>query len=154
MIAGVVGLVAGISIVAFVGSMKWYGIADIIIGGGLILMVSLSSVLAAFFSRTGRYGLNLTIVILAFTGILVVINFVSFQHNSRTDVTATKQFSLFRSANYLLDDFSLISIFSKEPIFREFNLNRNEYNFVRFSSWLFMPGLLGLMAALVWWVRR
>ena len=58
------------------------------------------------------------------------------------------------SANYLLGDYSLVSIRPKAFTFRELNLNRNEYNFVRFSSWLFMPGLLGLMAALVWWVRR
>ena len=58
------------------------------------------------------------------------------------------------SANYLLGDFSLVSIRDKAFTFREFNLNRNEFNFVRWTSWLFLPGLMGLMAALVWWVRR
>jgi ABC-type uncharacterized transport system involved in gliding motility auxiliary subunit len=58
------------------------------------------------------------------------------------------------SVNYLLGDYSLVSIRPKAFPFREFNLDRNEHNFVRFSSWLFLPGLLGLMAAFVWWVRR
>ena len=58
------------------------------------------------------------------------------------------------SANYLLGDFSLVSIRDKAFTFREFNLNKNEFNFVRWTSWLFLPGIMGLMAALVWWVRR
>ena len=85
--------------------MDWYGIADIIIGGGLILMVALiglSSVLAAFLSRAGRYGVNATIMAAAFTGIVVVINFVSFENNNRTDVTATNQSSLHSSTKQLL----------------------------------------------------
>ena len=105
--AGIVGLVSGIIVVAFVGSMYWYGIADIIIGGGLILIVALiglSSVLAAFVSRAGRYGINATIMAAAFTGILVVINFVSFENNNRTDVTATNQSSLHNSTKRLLKD--------------------------------------------------
>ena len=104
-LAGIVGLVAGIIVVAFVGSMYWYGIADIIIGGGLILIVALiglSSVLSAFLSRAGRYGLNATIMAVAFTGIVVVINFVSFDNHNRTDVTATNQSSLHSSTKRLL----------------------------------------------------
>jgi len=58
------------------------------------------------------------------------------------------------SANFLVGDFSLVSIRPKVFGFREFFLDANEYDFVRFSSWLFLPGLMGLMAALVWWVRR
>jgi hypothetical protein len=58
------------------------------------------------------------------------------------------------SANFMVGDFSLVSIRPKIFAFREFNLDANEYDFVRFSSWLFLPGLMGLMAALVWWVRR
>jgi len=58
------------------------------------------------------------------------------------------------SANFLVGDYSLVSIRPKTFAFREFNLDANEYDFVRFSSWLFLPGLMGLMAAFVWWVRR
>ena len=58
------------------------------------------------------------------------------------------------SANFLVGDYSLVSIRPKVFAFREFNLDANEYDFVRFSSWLFLPGIMGLMAAFVWWVRR
>ena len=58
------------------------------------------------------------------------------------------------STNYLLGDYSLVSIRPKALAFREFNLDRNEYDFVRFSSWLFLPGLMALAAGLVWWLRR
>ena len=106
-LAGIVGLIAGGLVVAFVGSMRTYGYIDMGIGGGLILVVSLislSSVIAAFFSRTGRYGINAAIMIIAFTGIVVVINFVSFEKNSRSDVTATNQFSLHSTTKQLLKE--------------------------------------------------
>ena len=58
------------------------------------------------------------------------------------------------TANYLMGDFSLVSIRDREFVYREWNLDANEFNFVRFSTWLLLPGLMGLMAIVVWWVRR
>lgn len=58
------------------------------------------------------------------------------------------------SANFLLGDISLVSIRDRAFVRREIILDTNQYDFVRFSSWFFLPGLMGLMAALVWWVRR
>jgi hypothetical protein len=58
------------------------------------------------------------------------------------------------SANFLVGDYSLVSIRPKQFSFREFNLDANEYDFVRFSSWLFLPGIMAMMASLVWWIRR
>jgi ABC-type uncharacterized transport system involved in gliding motility auxiliary subunit len=58
------------------------------------------------------------------------------------------------STNYLLGDYSLVSIRPKAFAFRELNLDANEYDFVRFSSWLFLPGIMALAAGLVWWLRR
>ena len=106
-IAGTIGLVSGISIVAFVGSLKPYGIANIIIGValiGLVTLISLSSVVAAFFGRTGKYGVNTIIMLAAFTGIVAVANFISFENHSRIDVTATNQFSLANRTKQLLKD--------------------------------------------------
>ena len=106
-IAGIVALIAGGVVAGFVESMRTYGYIDIAIGGGLILIVALiyeSSVVAAFFSRTGRYGVNAAIMVAAFTGIIVVINFVSFENNSRADVTATNQFSLHQTTKALLKE--------------------------------------------------
>ena len=80
-IAGVVALITGIIVVAFIGSMRLYGYIDILIGvvllGG-VGSVLFSNVLTAFLSRTGRYGTNTLILVGAFTGIIIVANVISF----------------------------------------------------------------------------
>ena len=86
---------------------------------------------------------------------LIVFGDSDFIANSSLDTGRGSGADFFlNSANYLLGDFSLESIRPKAITFRELNLNRNEERFVRWTSWLFLPGLLGLMAALVWWMRR
>ena len=105
LIAGIVGLVTGIVLVAFVSSMRVYGYIDIAIGASLIALVGAvfaSSVVAAFLSRTGRYGVNTLLALAAFTGIVVAVNFVSFENKQRVDVTATNQFSLSERTRELL----------------------------------------------------
>ncbi len=104
--AGIVGLVTGIVIVAFVSSMRLYGYIDIIIGASLIAVVGavfISTVIAAFLSRTGRYGVNTLILLAAFIGIVIVLNVISFENKQRVDVTATNQFSLSERTRELLD---------------------------------------------------
>ena len=106
LIAGIVGLVTGIVVVAFVSSMRLYGYIDIAIGASLIALVAavfISTVVAAFLSRTGRYGINTLILLGAFIGIVIVINVVSFENKQRVDVTATNQFSLSERTRELLD---------------------------------------------------
>ena len=106
LVAGIIGLVTGIVIVAFVSSMRLYGFIDIIIGGSLIALVGvvfISNVLAAFLSRTGRYGINTLVLLGAFIGIVIVLNVVSFENKQRVDVTATNQFSLSERTRELLD---------------------------------------------------
>ncbi len=105
--AGVVALVIGIGLIAFVASMRLYGI--ILIGLGVVLigtigLIFLSAVFAAFISRTGRYGVNTLVMLAAFLGIVVVVNFISFANHTRIDTTATNQFSLHSSTKNLLDD--------------------------------------------------
>ena len=107
LIAGIIGLVTGIVVTAFISSMRLYGIIDIIIGVvliGLVGAVFISSVIAAFLSRTGRYGINTLILLVAFTAIVVVLNLVSFENSQRVDVTATNQFSLSDRTRDLLED--------------------------------------------------
>ena len=97
LIAGIIGLVTGIVVVAFVTSMRVYGYIDIAIGGGLIALVGvvfISNVVAAFLSRSGRYGINTLIVLGAFTAIVIVANVISFENTSHMDLTATNKFSL------------------------------------------------------------
>ncbi len=106
-LAGIVALVAGISLVAFVPSMRLYGVINVGIGVfliGLIGLISLSSVFSAFISRTGRYGVNSTIMVAAFTGIIVVVSIISFENNSRVDLTATNQFSLAQRTQDVLEN--------------------------------------------------
>ena len=105
LIAGIIGLATGIVIVAFVSSMRLYGYIDLAIGATLIALVGavfISSVVAAFLSRTGRYGVNTLIVLAAFTAIIIALNFVSFENQRRVDVTATNQFSLSERTRELL----------------------------------------------------
>ena len=105
--AGIIGLVTGIVIVAFISSMRLYGYIDIIIGASLIALVGavfISTVIAAFLSRTGRYGINTIILLSAFTAIVIVLNLVSFENTERVDVTATNQFSLSDRTRDLLND--------------------------------------------------
>jgi hypothetical protein len=106
-IGGVIALVSGIIVVAFVSSMRLYGIIDIIIGVVIIAFVGLiflSSVVAAFLSRTGRYGVNSLIMLGAFTGIALLIGIVTFENNKRFDLTATNQFSLATRTTQILSD--------------------------------------------------
>ena len=106
-IAGIFALVVGISLAAFVSSLRLYGF--IIIGVGAVFLATigliyLSNVLAAFISRTGRYGVNSLVMLVAFVGILVVVNFITFSNNSRIDTTATQQFSLATGTKNLLNE--------------------------------------------------
>ena len=105
-IAGIIGLVTGIVVVAFVSSMRLYGYIDIAIGASLLALVGavfISSVIAAFVSRTGRYGVNTLILLGAFTGIIIIANVISFENIGRLDVTATNQFSLSSRTKDLLN---------------------------------------------------
>jgi len=108
-LAGVIGLVTGIAVVAFISSMRLYGYIDIAIGAillGGVGSVLFSNVLTAFLSRTGRYGANTLILVGAFTGIIIVVNVISFENNSRMDVTATNQFSLGNRTKDVLSNLS------------------------------------------------
>ena len=106
-IAGIFALIVGIVLAAFVPALRLYGF--IVIGVGVVLLAAmaliyLSSVLAAFISRTGRYGVNSLIMLAAFLGIVVVLNFITFSNNARIDTTANQQFSLANSTRNLLRD--------------------------------------------------
>ena len=106
LIAGVIGLIVGAVLLAFIGSLKLYGGIVIGIGAVLVLLVGLSyfsQVLAAFFSRTGRYGVNTVIMTAAFFGLVALINYVAFENHLRSDTTATNQFSLAQRTRDLLD---------------------------------------------------
>jgi hypothetical protein len=89
---------------------------------------------------------------------LMVFGDADFLANGTTENTFVNRGSganlFYNSANFLLGDYALASIRDRAFVFRELNLDRNEFNFVRFTSWLLLPGLMGLLAGLVWYVRR
>ena len=120
-IAGVVAIAAGAVLIAFVSSMRLYGYISLGFGVFLLLLIgliSLSSVVAAFISRTGRYGVNSLIMLAAFLGIIIIANVVSFSNNARVDVTATNQYSLANRTEQLLDeldqDIEVIAFYKQE----------------------------------------
>ena len=102
-------------------SMRLYGYISLGFGVALLVLVgliSLSTVVAAFISRTGRYGVNSLIMLAAFLGIVIVANAVSFGNNARVDVTATNQYSLAERTEQLLDnldqDIEIIAFYKGE----------------------------------------
>jgi hypothetical protein len=58
------------------------------------------------------------------------------------------------AVNYLADDFELISIREKTDSNRQLFLTKNERDFVRWSGWLLMPGLISIFGFWTWWRRR
>ena len=95
-------------------------------------------------------GLNITVDQVAQ---IIIVGDSDFVSNSFYDRGSGKDLFL-NSVNYLVGDHSLVSLRPKALTTREFNVDRNQENFVKFSSWLLLPGLMGLLAAMVWWVRR
>ncbi len=58
------------------------------------------------------------------------------------------------AVNYLAKDFELISIRTKTDANRQLFLTKNERDFVRWSGWLLMPGLISIFGFWTWWRRR
>ncbi len=65
-----------------------------IIGLALFAVLDPGRVRTAFTGRQARYGSNTLVMILAFIGILVVINLVIFNHSKRWDLTQDKSHTL------------------------------------------------------------
>ena len=61
---------------------------------------------------------------------------------------------LVNSVNWLAQDFSLISIRPKPTVFRQLVLTRSQFDFIRYASWFFLPGLIALGGIFAWWQRR
>ena len=58
------------------------------------------------------------------------------------------------SINWLVGDAPLASIRPKATPFRPLVLTRNEFNFMRYSSWFLLPILMAASGAFVWYRRR
>lgn len=58
------------------------------------------------------------------------------------------------SVNWLVGDIALADIRPKPLAFRELVLTRNEFDFMRYSSWFLLPALMAVVGGLVWRRRR
>ena len=131
-IAGAGAVLFGGIIYVFIRDLV--GASYLVMGiGGFLLLVDIvfswRQVGRAIFGRRGRYGVNTVVILLAFIGIAVVINFFLFwlvnrpdpQGWLRVDTTATKQFILADQAITVLESL-------KEPInVKVFIEDRPEY---------------------------
>ena len=119
-LSGAGALIMGAIVYLFVRDLERFAFIVFAIGGGLLLIdavISWRTVGRAIFGRRGRYGVNTVVILIGFTVIAVVINYVLFYLVNRpapmgwlrADTTATKQFSLADQALTALENI-------KEPV--------------------------------------
>jgi len=84
---------------------------------------------------------------------LVVFGDSDFVTNRYFSAYSNSDF-LLNSVNWLSEDYDLISIRPKPFAFRELVVTRRELNFMRYTSWFFLPSIVGFLALLAWWRRR
>ncbi len=96
-LAGVAALVLGIVLFLFVADLRTFSYVILGVSALLLLafmIISWDTVSRAITGRQGRYGANTAVMVLAFGGILALVNFITMNNVARIDVTAVKQFSL------------------------------------------------------------
>ncbi len=84
---------------------------------------------------------------------LVVIGDSDFATNRHFFGFDNSDFFL-NSVNWLVGDAPLASIRPKPTAFRALVLTKNEFNFMRYSSWLLLPILMAMTGVFVWYRRR
>ena len=58
------------------------------------------------------------------------------------------------TVNWLLEDEALISVRSKQEVFRPLVLTSPEFDLVRYVSWFLLPALIAGIGVVAWWRRR
>ena len=61
---------------------------------------------------------------------------------------------LLNAVNWLAEDYDLISVRPKLRVFRLLGVTRQEFDFIRFSSWFFIPVAVAFVSIVAWWRRR
>ena len=85
---------------------------------------------------------------------LIVFGDSDFASNQNILAVPANKDLFLNSVNWLVGDQALISIRPKLTDPRELILTQNERNFVRYTSWFFLPALLALAGGFVWWRRQ
>lgn len=97
LIVGVAAVAVGLVLLLISSTLVRPGIIAIAIGIGLWLYAALEKpdrTMAVLTSRSARYGSNTTLMILAFVGILVLVNILANRYSSRFDLTADQIYTL------------------------------------------------------------
>ncbi|MSQ11565.1 MAG: hypothetical protein EXR48_02530 [Dehalococcoidia bacterium] len=84
---------------------------------------------------------------------LVVIGDADFASNRYYSAYSNGDL-LVNSVNWLAQDYDLISIRPKPVVFRQLVLTNSQFDFIRYASWFFLPGVIALGGIFAWWRRR
>ncbi len=108
-IIGGVALLGGFAMWLWADDLRTTG-TSLMIAGAVILLVaavfSSVNIREALAGQRGRFAINAVLMVLAFTGIVVFVNFISFHNEARADLTASKQFSLAQQTTQVLGNLS------------------------------------------------
>ncbi|MQF82664.1 hypothetical protein FIM02_00665 [SAR202 cluster bacterium AD-802-E10_MRT_200m] len=84
---------------------------------------------------------------------IVVIGDSDFANNQYYSAYSNADF-LLNSVNWLAEDYDLISVRPKLRVFRLLGFTNQEFDFVRYSSWFFIPIAVAFISIIAWWRRR
>ncbi len=96
-IIGAVALVGGGALWLWADDIRDFGLGVMGVGLAILIVAAIFSTVNikdALSGQRGRFAINAIVMIVAFVGIVVFINFISYFNVGRTDTTASKQFSL------------------------------------------------------------
>ena len=96
-IIGSIAMAGGGALWLWADDLRDFGLG--VMGVGLVIFIvavifSTVNVREALSGQRGRFAINAIVMIAAFVGIIVFINFISYSNVGRVDTTASKQFSL------------------------------------------------------------
>jgi len=96
-IIGSVALVGGGALWLWADDIRDFGLGVMGVGLAILIIAAVFSTVnikEALSGQRGRFAINAIVMIVAFVGIVVFINFISYFNVGRADTTASKQFSL------------------------------------------------------------
>ena len=106
-IVGAVALFGGFALWLWADDLRDSGLALMAAGAVVLLVAALFSsvnIREALAGQRGRFAINAILMVAAFTGIVVFVNFISYHNIARADLTASQQFSLALQTTQVLDN--------------------------------------------------